>query len=159
MPTPTPPLRERILEAFKARLETIRIADGCFTDAGAAIFLGEAPSLSNKGDPAEAIAIAIGEDVPAETQMANVLSDLSIECLALVKASRDLPWRAAERVLADLKRAIEIDLSEASLRLDGLLAEDLKRGPTRSLEREEGGTTVGLSITYRLTYLEAWGNP
>jgi hypothetical protein len=35
----------------------------------------------------------------------------------------------------------------------------MKRGPTRTLERPPGSTTIGLEVFYTCPYLDEWGNP
>lgn len=148
--------RQRILEAFRTRLEAIRLDDSearFFTDVGWCVYLQEFPELGPE-DPDAAVAIVLPEDeVPA--QMVNVVTRLPIEIHALAKvgdASR--PWETVEAVLADIRRAIELE----DRTLGGLLRDQMRRGPTKATEREPGSTTVGASITYPVLYVEGWGD-
>lgn len=153
----TPSRRQQILDALVTRLESIRAgntSDGgatFATDAGYAVFLGEAPQLG-EGDPDQAVAVLVLEDEPTPFgQSLRIV--LPVDIQAVCKASIDNPWTAAEQVVADIKRAVEIDRN-----LDGLVT-GLDRGPVTVQGREPGTTTVNVSVLYRLTLKEEWGNP
>jgi hypothetical protein len=153
--------RQQILEAIKARLETIAAGepvpggDGLLydTDAGLNVFMLEAPALG-EGTPDVAIAVLVGEDTVKWTGM-QCFVGLPVQVWALAKASLDAPWEALEQVLADIKRAIE----QSDRTLGGLVKSRIERGATVTLEREPGSSTVGLGITYECPYTEVWGNP
>lgn len=145
--------RQQVIEAIRSRLEVIAIADGFNTDAGAKIFLEEAPPLG-PDDPDVAIAIVIGDDNPT-LHGEHVFGTLPIEIQALAKADLDEPWLAVEGVLQDIKRAIELE----DRSLGRLLRSRLERKPTRTLPREAGSTSVGVSITYEAPIAEKWGEP
>lgn len=145
--------RRAILEAMQARLETIHTAAGFATEAGAAVFLNETPALG-PDDPDVAIAMLVGDDT-STWQGLHVMLQLPIEIQALAKADTAAPWWAAEDVLADIKRAME----QVDRTLGGLVKRQIERGVTRTLAREAGSTTVGVSITYVAPYTERWGFP
>lgn len=146
--------RQQIIEALQARLEAIRQPSDTFdTDAGAVIYVNESPALG-EDDPKTAIVMVIGDDVPTRTGE-HVILTLPVEIQAIASDDIDNCWMAVEPVLADIKRAIE--LSDRSL--GRLLRQRIERGATRTLPREEGSTTVGVSISYDCPYVEAWGNP
>lgn len=146
-------LRQAIVEAVLARLQAIRSEDGFATDAGQAVFLGETPQLG-PDDPNEAIAIVIGEDTIGY-QGENLLVILPLEVQALAKAELDQAYLAVERVLGDIKTAIEL----TDRTLGGLVRRQIERDVTVTLKREPGMAVVGVSVTYRCPYIEAWGNP
>jgi hypothetical protein len=150
---PSPSTRQQIIEVFRARLLAIAAGAQFETDAGATVFVNETPALG-PDDPATAIAVVIGEDIPSRSGEHTIL-ELPIEIHALANADLDAPWVAVEAVLADIKRAIE--LPDRSL--GGLVKARIERGSTRTLEREDGSTTVGAGITYLVPYAEVWGDP
>jgi len=145
--------RSEILDIVTARLQGIRVTNGYATDAGRSLFLGEASSLG-PDDPSSAVAIVIGEDTPTY-QGEQVLIRLPLTIAALAKADLDAPWSTLEAILGDIKRAIEV----ADRRMGGRLKAPLTRGTTRTLPRETGSTTVGIGITYWISYQEVWGTP
>lgn len=148
-----PSRRQLILEALRDRVEVIATAAGYETDAGRAVFVGEAPDLG-EDDPDQAIALIVGDEVPG-SQAENVHTELPINIAALAKADIDQPWLAAEAVLGDIKRAVELE----DRTLGGLVKLRLQRGPTRTMQREPGSATVGIAIQYRAPYVEKWGAP
>jgi len=148
-----PSRRQLILAALLERIGAIRKANGYNSEAGRQVFLGESPVLG-QDDPESAIAIVLGDDaVPYVGE--NVTVKLVIEFQAHTKADINAPWLAVEALLADIKRAIELE----DRTLGKLLPNKIERGPSRTLPREPGSTTVGASVTYIATYLERWGQP
>lgn len=153
-----PAKRQLILEALKARAEAITTRDGAFeTDAGRSVHLHEAPAFG-PDDTVPAIAMVVGEDL-VEWHGSKGFVAMAVEFQVLaptnVEGLETTPWRALERGLADVKRAIEL----GDRFLGGLTAQMFDRGPTRSLPREPGGETVGVGVTYLIRYYEAWGQP
>lgn len=148
-----PSRRQRILAVLLERIEAIRTANGFNTEAGWAVFLGETPVLG-PDDPESAIAIVVGDDV-TPYQGENVMVQLVIEFQALAKADINKPWIVVEAMLADIKRAIELE----DRTLGRLVPNKIERGPSRTLPRVPGSTTVGASLTYIAPYLERWGHP
>lgn len=156
--SPAASQRRQVIEALVQRLSDIQLANGFETDAGEAIYTGEAPQLG-EGDPDQAIAIVIGEDQP---RMAGpgFLVTMPIHIHAVAKASLDDPWTPIEQVLADIKRAVEVaEEDDPGRRLQGLLVGPLERGNTQTLPREAGSLTVGVAITYGVQLKEGWGRP
>lgn len=159
MALPQTSIRQQLIELVKARLEAIAAgqssADGVTfaTDAGENVFVNETPALG-PDDPAMAIAVVIGEDSVSRTGEHAVI-ELPMEIHALARADLDEPWKASEAVLADIKRAMEL----ADRSFGNRLRPRMERGSTRTLEREEGSTTVGVGITYLFPYIEQWGAP
>ena len=146
--------RRSILETIKTRLEAIRIAGGFATDAGAQVFLNEAPALGpDDGDVG--IVILVGDD-RATWQGKCFLLSLPLELQAVAKADLDEPWLAVEDVLGDIKQAIEL---EDGRTLSGLLSAPFERGVTATLKREPGSEYVGATIVYHAPYKERWGHP
>lgn len=145
--------RQRILEIVLQRLQAIRVEDDFQTDAGQQVFLGETPKLGPH-DPDVAVAVVVQDDQPGY-QGENILIGLPLEIQAIAKATPDLSYAAAEAVLADIKKAIELE----DRSLGGLVPRTFRRGPTHSVERAEGSTEVGVGITYLFPYLEIWGEP
>ena len=145
--------RQQIIDAVKARLEAIRQGATFQTDAGYVVYVNESPALG-PDDPDTAIAVAIGDDIP-QWHGEQVLLTLPMEINAVASDQIRDAWRAVEPVLADIKRAIELE----DRFLGGLLKYRLSRHSTRTLPRDEGSTTVGVGITYHFEYAEVWGQP
>jgi hypothetical protein len=145
--------RQDILEVFRARLQAIRLTAGFATDAGETVFLGETPELGPDA-PEVAIAIVADDELPSH-QAENVASTLPVVIAALAKADLAQPWLAAEAVLGDIKKAVEL----ADRTLGGLVPSYIERGATRTMQRDAGSVTVGVAIEYRCLIVERWGNP
>src|SRR5574341_1196761 len=124
--------RQQILEAFLTLVQVIRTANGFATDAGLTVFLGETPTLG-PDDPDTAIAIVVGEEAPTY-QGENVFIALPVGIQALAKPDLDQPWLAAEAVLGDIKKAVEL----ADRTLGGLVRRHIQRDVTRTMERRTG---------------------
>lgn len=141
--------RGDIIAALRARVSTIRKADGYATDGGLKVFVSESPDLG-PDDPMEAIAI-----VPLDAEPdANRMETWPIEVHALVKADLDEPVLSAFAILEDVVRAME--LSDRTL---GGLVKHIEMGTQRTLEREAGSTTIGVMQSYRLSRVREWGTP
>lgn len=147
------PMRQRILEAFMARIQQITVENGYETDAGSRVYLGETPELG-EDDPINAIAIIVGDTEP-QYQGAQVLERLPVEIQALAKADLDQPYIAAEVILGDIVRAVE----QEDRTLGGVVKRQIEVGPTRTMRRESGMTTVGISITYYAPFTRVFGRP
>ena len=145
--------RLAILLKFRELLQGISLADGFATDAGENVYLQERPQLG-KDDPDIAIAILVQDDEP-KWQQEHVFVTLPIEIQALAKADITEPWIAAEQVLGDIKKAMEIE----DRTLGRLVKRAIERGTTRTIARDAGATTVGIAITYNAPYAEVWGGP
>jgi hypothetical protein len=139
------------IEEMASRLSGILKTSGYHTDAGQKLFLGETPNLS-PDDPAEALALVVRED-SVGYQGENVVTELPVEVQALVVKGTDGSLIALERVIADIKKAVEIDHDLGGV----LIRRGLVRGATRPHEREAGGTSVGASVDYVLHFGEKWG--
>lgn len=135
--------RQRILEAWKARLAT----------TGYLVVLGEVGELG-PDDPDRAIVITVGDD-QVKAQGDKLFVTLPVHLSALAKADLDAPWTAIEDVLAAMKAAVETE----DHRLGRQLKREITRGTTRTLPREPGSMTVGVAITYDCSYEETWGRP
>lgn len=156
----SPGRRQQILEALKRRLEAIETdavveAHEPFqTDAGAAVYLGEVLELG-PDDPDYVVAISPAPDQPTwSNRRVAIAWDLEIQAIA--KADLEEPWVTVEEVIADIKRAVELDDRTLG---DLLTTKGMERGATRMLEREPTSLTVGAGVTYRLMFVEAWGHP
>lgn len=151
--------RAEILDALIQRVTAIRVADGFTTDAGDNVYLGETPELSG-ADEVSAVAIVPQDDTLTPAGSVAFMIEWPIEIQALIGV--DPPtvesWATLEGLLGDIKRAIELS-SDSEHNLDGLVHKAFTRGSTRTLERETGTRTFGLSITYTFTLKEGWGTP
>lgn len=148
------PRRQLVLEAMRARLQAIEVANGFNTDAGLLVFLGEVPQLGTS-DPDTAIALVPGEEIAAWNQGANLLIRLPLIVSAIAKADLAEPWLAVEAIIGDVKRAIELE----DRTLGGLVQRMIERGSVLVWEREPGATSVAASVTYIAPYVEGWGTP
>lgn len=155
---PTAAKREQILDALLARLEAITVAGGFSTDAGASVHLGEAPQFG-PDDPGTAIVVAVEDDEVSQFQLKGFITlPLTIQAMVAITTAVDLglAYRDAERVLADVKRAVELE----DRTLGGLVAwHGLERGTTTTLKREPGSEFVGVAIQYLAPMHETWGAP
>jgi hypothetical protein len=160
--TPPKSTREKILDAVVARLAVIATDHEDITFASAAgqsVHLGEAPPFG-PDDPLEAIVVAVGDDDPRfQGEAFLIVLPLSIQAIVAVPAGQleiGAAYRAAEAILADVKRAIELE----DRTLGGLVKwHGLERGSTRTLRREPGSEFVGIEIGYSAPYAESWGAP
>lgn len=152
---PAPSVREQVADAVIARVREIQRINGFNTDAGLAVVLGQrvAPSES---DPDTVLQVMVGSDTNATWQSGKVFYRIPFEFQVISRAGRAESWREAERLLQDVKRAIELP----DTKLGGLLDHPgLERIPARTLEREPGAEDVGIEITYLAPVQESWGNP
>lgn len=150
----TPSRRQRIIESIIGRLEAINGEGNFQTNAGvAAFFKGYRPTLGD-ADPDFAIALTIGTD-RLQWQGNKMLIDLPIEISALAKVDKEDAFASIEALIADIKRAMELD----DTTLDGLLRDDLEREPTTTFDRRGGAPDEGAVLVYVAPYAEAWGAP
>jgi len=145
-----PTIRQGIGAEAVERIATILTANDFETDAGANVFIGSTPELG-KDDPDDAIAVVFGDDSVTHQQQKTYLT-LPIEIQAVVKVGPSNAWLRLEAILGDIKRAMET----ADRRIAGY---PMRRGTTRTLEREPGSTTAGVGVTYEMDYSEPWGQP
>jgi hypothetical protein len=141
-----------ILERFAALAGIIQKANGYDTDAGLKVYIGAAPELGPE-DPDYAIAIVPGDELATEDgRISNVLP---VAVQAIGKASVADAGIGVELLLGDVKHAIELEDRTLGSVLKGVM----KRGPTRTMERAPGTTTIGLEVMYTCPYIDEWGNP
>jgi hypothetical protein len=149
--------RERIVEALIALLEGIRREGGYTTDAGNAVYVYETPALG-PDDPEEAIALMVLEDsVIYQIDRMGIQMPIEIQALGRANAAHGTAYAAiaAERVLADIKRAVET----SDRTLGGLVKPYVQRGSARVMERQDGSLAVGVAIRYDVAFQESWGAP
>lgn len=150
---PAPSRRRMLLEAFRLRLEKITGGASFETDAGTRLFINETPAYGPT-DPETAISMGIGDET-VTFQQGKFLMALPLIVIALARADMDDPMVAAEQVLADIQRAIEL----TDRTFGGLVSHELLLVGTQTAELPEGATTVGVQITYLAQYERSWGNP
>ncbi len=155
---PEPSRRELILDKTIERLEAISTNDGFATDAGKSVWLGEAPPFGDEEDDPRSAIVVLVEDDEVTSQVGAIFVDVPLTIQAVVAVSTPLEYRKAyrdaERMLADIKRAMELT-GRTMAGVNGFL----RRGVTRTLPREPGSAFVGVSIEYRCSVKESWGNP
>jgi hypothetical protein len=149
-----PSLRERVLEELERRASMIRTANGFSTDAGFTVVVGDHVVLGPE-DPESAVAIVPKDDQAPTYQGENIAFEWPIEVQAHTKADINRSFIAVERLVADIKRAIE----GPDRNLGGLLVNRFYRGGARQIGREPGSTTVGAALTYFVPLIEKWGEP
>jgi hypothetical protein len=145
--------RSEVLSAFLERLQAITVAGGYSCDVGGGLTIGEVLRLG-RDDAAAALLVLVG-DSNVKFQGEQILIDLPVTVLMMADAGPGGAWAQTEALLADVKRAVET----SDRRLGRRLREELRRGAERSMDREPGSATVGITITYWLAYAEVWGNP
>lgn len=145
--------RARIVDAIAARLRGIRRPDYA-TDAGQCVSIG---AFFFGPDDRMAVALMPLESRPVGTRhLRKKGRELDLQIGALVDSGdRDTAWLDVERLLGDIKRAVETDDD----RLGGLLIAPIEVAEETALDGGEGSTVVGCSILYRVTYAETWGQP
>jgi hypothetical protein len=141
-----------ILTRLAALASTITKANGYDTDAGLKVYIGGAPELG-PDDPDYAIAIVPGDELATED--GRISNSFPVAVQSIGKLSAADAWIGVELLLGDLKHAIELE----DRTLGSILKGVMKRGPTRTLERPPGSTTIGLEVFYTCPYLDEWGNP
>jgi hypothetical protein len=144
--------RVLILERLATLAATITRANGYDSDAGLKVFIGGAPELG-PADPDYAIALVPGDELAEE--QGRISNTFPVAVQAIGKSDAADAWINLELLLGDLKKAIELE----DRTLGSILKGVMKRGPTRSLERPPGATTIGLEIFYSCPYVDEWGNP
>lgn len=159
----TLPKRYRIITEALRRLRLISVANGFLTDVGANVFWGFVPVLG-QDDVKQAIALLIGEDeLAGGFQGGKVSLRLPLNIAALVSPEfrdRDEPGKQVELMLADIKRAMELDDNTfGGLLRGGNNVTGLSRGTTEVFERRTGTDPIGVVITYAAPYVESWGSP
>ncbi len=146
-------VRQSILTELISRLSGIAVVNGYQTDSGAVVYDGQTPSLA-EGDPEQALAVVVGGETLGY-QGENVLVLLSVVVHALLRADVDQPTLASEAVIADVKKAVEVDHN-----LGGILQpRGLERGETTAARREQGSEFVAATVEYRFRFVERWGQP
>jgi len=145
--------RQAALAALRTRLEQILVANDFQTDAGKRVFFAEAPTLGPDDEPA-AIAIFPQEDQPGY-QGEQVAIVLPVRVEANVRADSENPGATVEAVIADIKKAVELDHDLGRT----VSQRGLERGTTAPFDREEGSAFVGAAVTYLLRFPEVWGRP
>jgi len=158
--------REAALVDLHRRLAFISVTKGYQTDVGEHIFLGEVPKLGPDDPPA--LTIMVGSDSPT-ARGGQIHSRVPIEILAVVPADMAAPLLTLELLIADVRRAVEIEATPSVDRFLGRIGDDgkpygtlpqgLERGSVRPLPREQGSTFVGVAIEYVATFVEGWGQP
>ena len=141
-----------ILERLGALAGTITKANGYDSDAGQKVFIGASPELG-PADPDFAIAIVPGDELAVED--GRISNTFPVAVQAIGKAEAADAWINLELLLGDLKAAIELEDRTLGAILKGVM----KRGPTRTLERPPGATTIGVEVFYQCPYVDEWGNP
>ncbi len=146
--------RKLILLKIAERLSAIQKVNGYETDAGLHLYHG--PVNLGPDDPQLAIAIAPGPASVTIQQNAKTVL-MSVDLHALAKENLDDPLLVVEDLIGDIKRAIE-SAETAQRNLAGL-ASKIDAGDVEPLPRQEGSTTVGARVEYRIDYQESWGDP
>lgn len=146
-------VRQNLVAEIVDRLSGILKVNGYQTDAGALVFDGQTPNLS-EADPEQALAVILGAETVGY-QGENVLVTLSVEIHAVIRADVDQPAAAGEAVLADIKKAVEVDHDLGGI----LLPRGLERGASAAARREQGSEYTAAVVEYRCRFVEKWGQP
>lgn len=155
--------RELAFNDLLHRLEFVQTANGFNTDAGLSLFIFEEAQLGD--DDPIAIQVEPGADRPTMAGR-RITAELPIQIQALVFSPAfgtvAEKVHALEGLVADIKRAVEIDDgAKADLQhgLEGTRPKGLIRGVTLPLERKPGSLIVGVAVEYIAIFQEAWGEP
>lgn len=147
-------IAEQIIAALKSRAETIFIANGYRTDAGAHVFRGR---QSLDVDDLPCVILWPGEMTEIERHVGSTRArwELAIVIEAVITADPNAPGTLADALCADLMLGLVGELDETlgglttALHIDGL----------RTDPRDDGGVTEGASLTLRAEYFCGHGNP
>jgi hypothetical protein len=145
--------RERILELLKVRCQAIKTADGYNTDAGLHVSHGTREITPD--DPLPDLAIVPGNTPDTVGDADRYLVELPVTIGGLTAADLVNPLAPAERLLADLKRAV---LLPGDRTLGGE-ARKLVYVGENTIDRQAGGTTVGCALRIAVQYPETYGLP
>lgn len=153
------PKRLRILDEYERRLGVIQRSNGYLTNAGLTIFMGFIPT-TGPADATEMIAVMPKEDAIVSEQLEKWATHWPINIAAIAAPTLTRPWATVERILMDIKRAMELpDRSLNGLLIGGTGITGLHRGTTEIYERTSGSDLVGVEITYVNPLSESWGHP
>lgn len=148
-------VREQVADALMERVLEIQKVNGFNTDAGVTVVLGQ-KVRPGESDPDTVLQVTVGVETVATWQAGKVFYKIPYVFEVISRAGRAESWRDAERLLQDVKRAVELP----DTTLDGLLEHPgLERSPARTLERDPGAEDVGIEITYFACVQESWGSP
>lgn len=145
--------REKVIVAFRDRLRKIARTNGFVTNAGRTILIGSVAQLG-PDDPTEAIALTVDNDEVKRTGE-HVLCRVPFTFSAVVRIDQEDCWIKVERILGDIKRAIELP----DRTLGGLIRDKFERGNTNTSPRETGSMVVSAEVTYWAWLPERWGEP
>lgn len=147
--------RQEIIAWVLARLQGISTGAGYQTDAGATVLVNELPEFG-ENDPTVALVLVVAVD-EQDWVGKSFLLKLPLSVMAFVDTDRiDTAdaWMKAEELVADIKKALELDDDR---RMDGLLASTFERGEVETVPREPGTSTMGAIVNYKAPYKESWG--
>lgn len=151
--------RQLILAAIVSRLETITIDNGYQTNLGQVVLLGELPRFG-PDDPAQVTAVLPREDQPGEMQVGKVRIVLPVDIALLFAPGTTNPGAAREAGIADVKKAMEADLTLGGLLVGGRNhPAGMVRGTTETFDRSTGSEVVGAIMSYGCCYDETLGMP
>ncbi|WP_041646656.1 hypothetical protein [Aromatoleum aromaticum] len=148
---------DTIAAAIATRLQTIRIANGYATDAGAAVYRGR---TSFDAADVPCITIAEPEDEIEEQRDhpdgdgADLIARLPFTIEAFAACNPDAPNVAGHQLVADIKRAI----FSADITLGGLAVTLRYLGRTIA-PREPGARIVTVAVKIRVGYTENLAAP
>jgi hypothetical protein len=154
MSLPKTPPSERVLQVIECRLQRIRRADGYHTDLGNSV-LRERITLDEDQLPA-IVVWENGEQQPGTSAKAYVVA-MAVEVEASLLAE---PLDAATQIQlakADIKRALISGPTQALADAHGKLGELIYTGARRS-NRIEGGSTLGLVMSFEARFIEERGS-
>ena len=141
-----------IAEALRARLETIRTANGYATEAGQYVYRGRR-SL----DPGHLPALVLheGEDQIQQQSNRQISAGLPFTIQATARvASADHPNITAHDLVADIQRCIFAD----DLALDGITGQMLYEGRTIG-DREDGSNIITATVMIQVPFVQDLANP
>jgi hypothetical protein len=147
-------IAQQILDTLMARAQTIRIASGYQTDAGARVYqmrpglvAADLPCVNFWPAPQQAVAIS------GASERVRWERPISIE--AIVSATPDSCGQLGEALAADLQQAL---LDADDLRVNGQ-AITLQPTEVQVVLREDGGQTVGAILSITVNFVTGYGDP
>lgn len=152
--------RQLVLAALATLLEEVSVANGFNTDAGAMVRLGQELELGDN-DPDSAILIVSGIETFNQPQDRKLFSQWPLSIRAVVKVADDIDdaWMAAELIVADIEKAIEV----ADPTFGGLVNYNGNHGlilqSIETVERDAGSPVVGIDVVFIAKLQRTWGDP
>lgn len=147
----TKPIEQQIVEALKARLQAIRVADGFHTDAGLHVYLGR--EIDEEVDLLPCIVVWPGQPAPGVGAQAPGLVPRTLPLIieGIVQRDGDDPLVDIIQIARDIKRAIYLLDDRRLVPAD---CDDLVLGEDGYVIAESGRHVASAEVSISIPYYE-----